>query len=350
MDNSIIFTDSLERDFTLSLAETKYDRVFVLTDENTHRLCWPRMKGFRALGKAEMIIVKAGDDNKTIAAVSEIWDSLSDKGATRKSCLVNLGGGMVCDMGGFAAATFKRGMTFVNVPTTLLAMVDAAAGGKTGCNYHGLKNEIGVFRSAKSVIVDTAFLETLGREEILSGYAEMLKHAMLDSHAHWADILSFNLGNIDLGSLRGLVAKSVAVKSGIVEADPMENGLRKALNLGHTAGHAFESLAIRRGCPVPHGYAVAYGIVCELYMSCVKLGFPSEKMRQTADFVKEHYGKMDFSCDDYAELIAIMGHDKKNVGGNTVFTLMEDIGRPVINSIAGEGSIREMLDFYREGL
>ena len=273
-------------------------------------------------------------------------------GATRHSLMVNVGGGMVTDLGGFAASTFKRGLAYINIPTTLLAMVDASVGGKTGINFGGLKNEIGVFNNAHSVLLDTVFLRTMDRENLLSGYAEMLKHGLISNTAMWAELLRFD--GIErpqdakaMTVLGRMVADSVAVKQRIVTEDPTEHGIRKALNLGHTAGHAFESMALQRS-PLLHGYAVAYGLVVELYLSCMKTGFPQDKMRQTVSFVKEHYGRMAITCDDYPQLIELMHHDKKNQGADINFTLLGDVGDIRINQTATEEEIKEALDFYRE--
>ena len=233
-------------------------------------------------------------------------------------------------------------------------MVDASVGGKTGINFGGLKNEIGVFNNARSVILDTIFLKTLDEENILSGYAEMLKHGLIDCEEHWAALL-----NVQRSSQRhtlkermfnvqcSMVERSVAVKQRIVLEDPTEQGIRKALNLGHTAGHAFESLALERK-PVLHGYAVAWGLIVELYLSCVKTGFPQDKMRQTVAFIKENYGRMDITCDDYPHLIELMHHDKKNQGNAINFTLLGGIGDIRINQTVAEEEIKDALDFYRE--
>lgn len=290
---------------------------------------------------------------------------------------------MVTDLGGFAASTFKRGINYINIPTTLLSMVDASVGGKTGINFRGLKNEIGVFSNASTVILDTTFLKTLDAENICSGYAEMLKHGLISNEQMWAELLSENLElraeNYDYtqGETQGMqgshtsqfsvlssqfkrmLADSVAVKQRIVTEDPLEQGIRKALNLGHTIGHAFESFAlqgknpppaggVRGGHPILHGYAVAYGLISELYLSTIKTGFPSDKMHQTVSFIKEHYGKMAITCDDYPTLLELMTHDKKNVAGTINFTLLGGIGDIRINQTATKEDIYEALDFYRE--
>ena len=254
---------------------------------------------------------------------------------------------MVTDLGGFAASTFKRGINYINIPTTLLSMVDASVGGKTGINFRGLKNEIGVFSNASTVILDTTFLKTLDAENISSGYAEMLKHGLISNEKMWAELMNFELAKPDLGRLQAMVADSVAVKQRIVTEDPLEQGIRKALNLGHTVGHAFESFALKHS-PILHGFAVAYGLISELYLSTVKTGFPSDKMHQTVSFIKEHYGKMAITCDDYPTLLELMTHDKKNVAGTINFTLLGGIGDIRINQTATKEDIYEALDFYRE--
>jgi len=222
-------------------------------------------------------------------------------------------------------------------------------GGKTGINFRGLKNEIGVFSNASTVILDTQFLKTLDAENIRSGYAERLKHGPIANEQMWAELMNFNLGAepLYLATLQRMLADSVAVKQRIVTEDPLEQGIRKALNLGHTVGHAFESFALKHS-PILHGYAVAYGLISELYLSTVKTGFPSDKMHQTVSFIKEHYGKMTITCDDYPTLLELMTHDKKNVAGIINFTLLGGIGDIRINQTATKDEIYEALDFYRE--
>ena len=307
------------------------------------------------------IVIGATDTHKTLETLANVWTQLGNGGGTRHSLIVNLGGGMVTDLGGFAASTFKRGIKYINIPTTLLSMVDASVGGKTGINFNGLKNEIGVFNSPETVIIDTEFLKTLDHENICSGYAEMIKHGLLVSdklkgeapangkdYTDFGLLLNFDLDNVDYPLLGQMVGASVAIKEKVVEEDPFEHGIRKALNLGHTAGHAFESWALTRK-PYLHGYAVAWGIICELYLSCVKTGFPTDKMRQTVRFIKENYGTLPITCDDYEELFEYMTHDKKNTAGVINFTLLGNIGDIRINQTATKDEIFEMLDFFREG-
>ena len=227
-------------------------------------------------------------------------------------------------------------------------MVDASVGGKTGINFGGLKNEIGVFCDSKFVILDTEFLRTLDAENICSGCAEMLKHGLISDEKMWAELVGFDLAHPDLQQLQRMVGDSVAVKERIVEQDPHEHGIRKALNLGHTFGHAFESWALKRK-PVLHGYAVAFGLIPELYLSVMKTEFPTEKMRQTVNFIKEYYGSLPITCDDYDELIELMRHDKKNQDGIINFTLLGGIGDIRINQSATIDEIKEAFDFFREG-
>ena len=345
----IIISEDLCQSLTQAIDEVKHDLLFVLCDETTERLCLPVISDFECMRGAQLITIPATDTHKTLESLSHVWSELQRMGATRHSLMVNLGGGMVTDLGGFAASTFKRGIPYINIPTTLLSMVDASVGGKTGINFGGLKNEIGVFNNARSVILDTTFLRTMDHENICSGYAEMLKHGLINNEKMWAELLNFSLelSVENLEALGTMVAESVAVKQRIVTEDPTEQGIRKALNLGHTAGHAFESLALERK-PVLHGYAVAWGMIVELYLCCVKTNFPQDKMRQTVAFIKENYGRMAITCDDYPHLIELMHHDKKNQGNSINFTLLGGIGDIRINQTATEEEIKDALDFYRE--
>ena len=351
---NLIFTNHAFDALDDTVAKMGNPRVFVLVDDNTFTQVLPLFKAESKVVKdAEVIITPPGDVNKTIEAAQEIWKQLSDKGATRSSVLVNIGGGMVTDLGGFTAATFKRGIRFINVPTSLLGAVDAAVGGKTGINFAGLKNEVGAFVDADTVIITTDFINTLPRQELLSGYAEMLKHGLLDDASTLTDLLRYDITNARLQSdpdrLLQLVQTSVGVKSGIVESDPHESGARKALNLGHTIGHAFESLAMEREAPIPHGYAVAWGLVVELILSHMKLNFPSDTLHQFAAFVKENYSTFSISCDDYPRLLDLMSHDKKNASPDAInFTLLSDIGVAHIDQTATPDEIKAALDIFRD--
>ncbi|MBO6288247.1 MAG: 3-dehydroquinate synthase [Prevotella sp.] len=359
-EERMMFSKNLQEDLALALMECEHDRVFVLADTTTAELCWPVVRCFLCMRQSEMITIPSGDDHKTIATATYVWQQLSQLGATRHSCLINLGGGMVTDLGGFVAGTFKRGINYINMPTTLLAMVDASVGGKTGVNLDGLKNEVGTFSRPSFVIIHTPFLQTLSRENFLSGYAEMLKHALLSDNAQWAEMIEHSTLNIehstlDMGQWEKLLKRSVAVKQRIVAADPKEQGLRKELNLGHTVGHALETWSRseergkRRVEPLLHGYAVAYGLVAELFLSAVRCGFPTDKLRQTVSFIHELYGRPAITCDDYDALIALMRHDKKNKRSQINFALLADIGDVRLDQTATVEEIKEALDFLREG-
>ena len=345
----ILLSEHLAETLGTALDKCAYDKLFVLTDEHTRELCLPLVDTYLPAGR-ELITIAPGDSHKNLETLAYVWKELSNRKGTRRSLMLNLGGGMVTDLGGFAAATFKRGITYINIPTTLLAMVDASAGGKTGINFNGLKNEIGAFSPARFVLLDTEFLRSLDDENIRSGYAEMLKHGLISDTEHWAELLNFDPARPDYDALRSLVSRSVSIKERIVEQDPREKGIRKALNFGHTAGHAFESLALEQGRPRLHGYAVAWGIVCELYLSCLRTGFPKDKLRQTVQFIKETYGTFDFDCKQYDRLYEFMTHDKKNESDAVNFTLLADVGDIRINQTAGREEIFEMLDFYREAM
>lgn len=346
----IIICNNLKNDLEEAILSHKYDKLFILTDNHTFCQCLPVIQEIDQVKNATYITIGVEDVNKTLETLAYVWLKLSNGGATRHSLIINLGGGMVTDLGGFAAATFKRGIQFINIPTTLLSMVDAAVGGKTGINFNGLKNEIGAFAPASEVIIDSVFLKTSDYENIISGYAEMLKHGLISTEDNWKELIKFDFDkDIDYKSLQELIGKSVEIKENIVEQDPNEKGIRKALNLGHTIGHAFESFALKTEHPVLHGYAVAWGLVCELYLSHVKLNFPKEKLRQTVTFIKEHYGKLNFSCKDYDTLYEFMTHDKKNESSGSInFTLLSNIGEIKINQTVSKEDIFESLDFYSE--
>lgn len=346
----IILSEQLEQSLQNALARCPHDKLFVLTDESTRDLCWPLIKDFACLNEADLISIGATDEHKTLDSLAAVWMHLSRHGGTRHSLMINLGGGMITDLGGFAASTFKRGIAYINIPTTLLAMVDASVGGKTGINFNELKNEIGVFNPASSVLIDTDFLRSLDSRNLCSGYAEMLKHGLISTPEHYAELLAFDLSHVDYKQLQRLVGTSVAIKEKVVHDDPYEHGIRKALNLGHTAGHAIESLALAENRTVLHGYAVAWGLVCELYLSCRKTAFPTEKLHQIAAFVRDNYGTFAFDCKKYDALYNYMTHDKKNTAGTINFTLLGEIGDIRINQTATREEIFDMLDFFRETL
>lgn len=350
MNQELLFTNHVAEAIDTLVEAVNPPTLFVLVDNNTKSFVLPRMQMMsKAIGSAEVITTYPGDDNKTLEALASIWKVLGERGATRRSMLVNLGGGMVTDMGAFAASTFKRGIDFINVPTTLLGAVDASVGGKTGINFNGLKNEIGLFNTARLVIISTMFFNTLPRTELRSGYAEMLKHGMIESPEVYHRLLGYRVEELDPERLLDLLRESVMVKSRIVSKDPTEQGLRRALNLGHTAGHAFESLAMERKSPIPHGYAVAYGLVVAAVLSHIKLGFPTDEVQKLAAYVRENYGAFAVDCDDYPELLRLMSHDKKNATTDAInFTLLRNIGDVVVDNAITPADVTAALDLYRD--
>lgn len=348
----VIITNNIVPELSSYLSSHKHDQIFVLCDTNTREQCLPLLETALTGRDFTYITIEAGDTHKDIKQVSSIWEILSKNGASRNSLLINIGGGMVTDLGGFAGATFKRGLHNLNIPTTLMASVDAAIGGKTGINFNGLKNEIGSFYHPDCVMIDCTFLKTLDHDNLLSGYAEMIKHGLISNKEAYHDVLAFDIEQkeIDIEKLNDLVRTSVAIKERIVEEDPKEMGIRKALNFGHTVGHALESLSFSGNHPILHGHAVAAGMVSELYMSHKTCGMPVEIMRQVTNFIKEHYPAFVFSCDDYEIIYELMTHDKKNEGGHIYFTLLGGIGDIRINQQVKKELVLESLDFYRENL
>lgn len=344
--NPTIITNDLTADLSAAIAGHPGNDIFVLTDSTTASECLPYVYSCGLPRASHIITIAAGDENKTITAAIAIWEYLSTHEATRKSLFINIGGGMITDLGGFSASTFKRGIRYINIPTSLLGAVDAATGGKTGINLMGLKNEVGVFNPADTVIVDVHFFRSLDSYNLRSGYAEMVKHALIDTLAEWKEVLAFDLEEVDYTQLRTLVDRSVRIKERVVEQDPTEKNIRKALNLGHTFGHAFETFSHRTDRPALHGYAVMWGLLCELYLSHLQLGFPKEELLRLKYMMHEYYGRLNFGCADYELMYELMTHDKKNDSGFINFTLLSGIGEIHINQSAGKEQIFETFDFY----
>lgn len=347
---NLIFTDNTSAALSEALSDLSPRGIFILADTNTAPIiARPLMEQTGALAGATLIEIPAGDSNKSLDTLACVWSRLSSGGASRSSLLVNAGGGMVTDLGGFAAATFKRGIRFINIPTTLLGAVDAALGGKTGINFGGLKNEIGAFANADAVIVNAAHFATLPYAELTSGYAELLKHSLIDSPESLARALAFDLERSDLSQLQHLLRESITVKERIVAADPREQGIRKALNLGHTAAHAFESLALEQGSPMAHGHAVAWGLVVDLILSNMLLGLDSATLQKVAIYIKEYFPRPGISCADYPRLIEFMRHDKKNLTAEHInFTLLREPGQISINAEVPPETITAALDILRD--
>jgi len=323
------------------LTDLHGDKIFLLADSNTEKYCLPLFD----LCDFQLISIPSGENNKNLNTLEYVWRALESGGATRQSLLLNLGGGVVCDVGGFAAATFKRGMRFLNIPTTLLAAVDAAHGGKTGVNFDGLKNEIGTFAHPAAVIVDTRFFRTLSSENLLSGFAEMFKHALIASQNDWQKIRTFDLELFDLTKIKPLIFRSIKIKQTIVEQDFKESGKRKILNLGHTFAHALEAVAQEKGDNILHGYAVMWGLVAELYLSVLKLGLECETLRAVQQTARQHYGNCPLACNDYEKIYAFICADKKNSDRQINCTLLAAVGEPKVNQKLTKEELFDALDF-----
>ena len=344
---NIIFSQQIERELQKIISRFPSGKIFLLTEETPEKLCLPLTGSLIRDYSIRKIVIHGGEANKSIRSVEQVWEALSRYGADRKSLLINVGGGLLTDLGGFAASTFKRGIAFVNIPTTLLAQVDASLGGKTGINFNGLKNEIGVFSEPDTVIINTDFLKTIDKENFLSGYAEMVKHGLIRSMEHWEELQMYDLKKMDLKVLQDIIAHSVSIKESHVQNDPTEKNIRKALNFGHTAGHAFESFALHQGRPVLHGYAVVYGMITELFLSEKKCSFNKQDLKYICRWLLERYGKFEIIKEDYEILYELMTHDKKNEEGRINFTLLSKTGTVEINQDCSKALIFEALDEYK---
>ena len=321
--------------------------IYILVDENTNKFCLPGLRHkCRGLENALVIEVPGSESNKTIASIEKIWEQLVDGGAVRNSLMICLGGGVITDIGGFAASTFKRGMNFVHIPTTLLAMVDAALGGKTGVNLNAIKNQVGVFAPPESVFVFTEFLSTLPTRQILSGYAEMLKHAMIDGETLFNRLIGLSAPEQIINEKD--ILESAAVKMKIVTEDLDEKGIRKVLNLGHTIGHAIEAYSQKNDPdPLLHGEAIAIGLVCEAFISMHMFGMPENDVKRLVSQVTRFYPHYRLKANSTDELLSYMTHDKKNASVSKLnFSLIRSIGQPVYDQYPGEKLILESLHFY----
>lgn len=350
MTQKIIYTNKVAETIDELVDKLRPANIVVITDMNTsYYVCAKLREQSRAIAAAKEITIKSGDVNKNLDSLTAIWKGMQEAGCTRHSLAINLGGGVITDIGGFAAATFKRGIRFINVPTTLLSAVDAAVGGKTGINFGGLKNEIGSFCEADAVIISTTYFSTLNSYERRSGYAEMIKHALITSPDIFSKLIAHDVEELQSDELLGLLKESVKIKEDIVRKDPKEKGIRRALNFGHTIGHAFEEHSIHHGDPIAHGYAVAFGCVVETVLSHLLAGFPTQTLYQLRDYVKKVYGTYHITCDDYPELVTYMRHDKKNLTQHAInFTLLHSPGDVVIDCTADEKQITAALDLYRD--
>ena len=331
------------------LKENSFSNLFVLTDSHTHHYCLsPFLQKLKTDLSIEVIEMEAGEENKTLETCSGIWKVLSELGADRKSLLINLGGGVVTDLGGFVASTFKRGISFVHFPTSLLAMVDAAVGGKNGVNLDHLKNQVGVIRKPNLVIADTSFLQTLPANEMRSGLAEMLKHGLIENRRYWQKLQQ--LDRLGLDDLDALILESIEIKENIVKQDPEEKHLRKSLNFGHTLGHAIESYCLEstERTKLLHGEAVAVGMVLAAYLSAEKESFSKTDLREIKNTVVEMYGRVEFSKAEQEKIIDLLKFDKKNEGGKINFVLLRDVGKPVMDRQVSNELIFQAFKYYLE--
>ena len=325
------------------LQQGKYSKVFFLIDEHTEKHCLPYLIQNLEITDYDLIEVSSGEENKNIDFCIGIWKMLIDFGADRNSLLINVGGGVITDMGGFAASTFKRGIDFVQVPTTLLSQVDASVGGKTGIDMDHLKNIIGTFTQPKAVFIDTNFLKTLPSQQLFSGYAEMLKHGLIADNNYFDLLKEASPETIH----PELIRHSIKIKNNVVLQDPEEKGLRKILNFGHTIGHAVESFSLQKDqVPLLHGEAIAIGMICEAFLSHQKTGLSAAELKEVVSSLKHFYPKYTFRQEDIPQLIEIMKSDKKNASRNINCSLLTRIGHCGIDSFCTEEELNASLIFY----
>ena len=344
--SQIIFNKECYNILNQYIKSNNFSKIFVLVDNNTSKHCLPLF--LSRLNKnciTETIEIESGEEHKTIRTCTGVWNALSDSGADRKSLLINLGGGVITDLGGFVACTFRRGIKYINVPTTLLAMVDASVGGKTGVDLGALKNQIGVISSGDLVLIDTEYLKTLPKNQFNSGVSEMLKHGLITSDQYWLKMVEFvkNGKNLD-----ELIYESITIKAKVVEKDPNENGIRKTLNYGHTLGHAIESYFLQNKSKkeLLHGEAIAIGMILATYISSKQTNFPKDKMIKIKETILGLFPKISFDSSDYANIMSLLKFDKKNNYGNINFVLLNDIGKPVLDCQVTNELILESFDFY----
>ena len=329
------------------IEESNPSTIFVLVDQNTHELCLPHLMAQIETSKTiEIIEIEAGEINKTIETCVGVWNALSELGADRKSLVINLGGGVITDLGGFVSSTFKRGIAFINVPTTLLSMVDASVGGKTGVDLGALKNQIGVINTPQMVIIDPAYLKTLAQNEMRSGLAEMLKHGLIQDKTYWDKFKDLSVLNLD--HLDELIHESIQIKKHVVNIDPNENGLRKTLNYGHTLGHAIESyyLSDPNKTDLLHGEAVAIGMILASYISTKLTGLSQNENIEIKEVINNIYDHVAIDKADYEPIIELLKYDKKNSHGNINFVLLTAIGETKIDCLVSNDLIIEALNFY----
>jgi 3-dehydroquinate synthase len=340
---SIIFTNNISEDLKNYLGQLNFSQVGVIMDSNTVKHCYPVISENLPL-YVKTFTFDAGEANKNLATCSLIWHWMTEAGFDRKALIINLGGGVTGDMGGFCAATYKRGIRFINIPTTLLSQVDASVGGKLGIDFNGFKNHIGVFSQPEAVIISELFLGTLPESELRSGYAEVIKHGLIRSSNYFHCLKAEGWKD---QSWRDIIEKSVSIKKEVVEKDPKESGMRKILNFGHTIGHAFESYYLDTSNHLLHGEAIAIGMICETYLSHKKLGLSLLEMEQIIQMLKSVFGKIDFHEEDFPAIIELCNQDKKNEGKSINFSLLKHIGVCDYNISVSKEEIEESILYYQ---
>lgn len=329
------------------LGSNGYSNVFLLTDSNTLKYCRPfLMKQVPESENWKIITIPAGEDHKNIESCTAVWEQLSDLGADRKSLLINLGGGVVTDLGGFVASTYQRGIHFINIPTTLLAMVDASVGGKTGVDLGVLKNQIGVINQPQMVLVDSGYLNTLSQRELTSGFAEMLKHGLIQDFSYWTELTKIRPEQVD----QKLIHISVAIKNKIVQEDPTEQHIRKILNFGHTLGHAVESYFLNstEHESLLHGEAIAIGMILEAYLSTEVAGLSRTACDEIKTGLLKYFPKVSISADEQYEIGELLRFDKKNAHGTVYFSLLESLGKACFNKEVSDEMIVKAFNYFAQ--
>jgi 3-dehydroquinate synthase len=345
-NNNLLFTDKINDRLKAKLAEASYSNLFILVDENTRLHCLPLLKNVLP-DNYKLISVKSGEENKTLATCELIWQNLTDTNADRHSLLINLGGGVICDMGGFCARTYKRGIQFWNIPTTLLSQVDASIGGKLGVDYGVLKNHIGLFSEPDLVLLDSVFFNTLPKSEIVSGFAEMVKHSLIRDQGMFHELADKNILDIDW---REWVPKSVAIKKEVVSQDPTEKGARKILNFGHTIGHAIESYYLHSEKPLKHGEAIGIGMIAETHLSVEKGLLPKEDGAVIINYLISTFPKYNIDENAISTIAALASQDKKNADAKILAVLLTAIGTAAYDIEILEEEIIAALTYYNNAI
>ena len=341
---SIDFQDKGYEQLSKLIERKKYSTLFILVDENTFEHCYPKfIQNFKTTKSLEMIKITSGEINKNLETCIRVWNAITELGGDRKSLLITLGGGVITDLGGFVASCFKRGIDFVNIPTTLLSMVDASVGGKTGVDLGVLKNQIGVFSNPEMVLIDTEYLTTVSEREIKSGMAEIIKYGLTYDIKLFNKIKQYKSLNIS-----DLIFRSIEIKNNVVQQDPKEQNIRKILNFGHTLGHAIESffLESENKKNLTHGEAIAIGMVCESYLSSKLLGFSFEKVTEIKNVILTIYDKTTLLKDDFHKIMELLKHDKKNINGQVNFVLLNDYEDYQLNCKVPVNLIESSMEFY----